>query len=289
MSAASGAGDRADLIGEYLATLRASLPGGPAETDLIVAEAEDHLRETVAAALAAGMTGREAQEAAISAFGPVRAVVQAHQATPGHLLRGRTPAAVLGDLTLAAWKLGSLALVATGASGLLMARVNHALGRVLTGQAFTEARFGWVSCAYLRSNWPHALNCVVAQGLNNVISEAALRVILGIIGVVAFAAYAVTRRLLRRRGRGPAVLLAGYFPALAAAVFGAGALTLYLAQITGHSYSVWVAAQVTVWGGEGPFLDCVIVATAVALGYALRSWWARRRLLSGRSRRLSAR
>jgi hypothetical protein len=63
---------------EYLDQLRASLPTRPGETSRILAEAEDHLRETVAAGLAAGLTEVEAQEAAISAFGSVRAVVRAH-------------------------------------------------------------------------------------------------------------------------------------------------------------------------------------------------------------------
>jgi hypothetical protein len=62
-----------DLIERYLAELRARLhtPGAV----LVLAEAEDHLRETAAAGLAIGMSEREAQEAAISAFGSVRAFV----------------------------------------------------------------------------------------------------------------------------------------------------------------------------------------------------------------------
>ena len=47
------------------------------------------------------MTEREAQEAGISAFGPVRAVVHAHQARRGRI------AAVAGDAGAAAWKLAS--------------------------------------------------------------------------------------------------------------------------------------------------------------------------------------
>jgi len=81
--------------GDYLDQLRASLPTKPAETSRILAEAEDHLRESVAAGLRAGLTETEAQEAAISAFGSVRAVVRAHQT-------GRTlVAAALRDGALA--------------------------------------------------------------------------------------------------------------------------------------------------------------------------------------------
>ena len=101
-----------DLIGAYLNQLRAGLRVAPDEAELILAEAEDHLRETAAAARAIGMTEREAQEAAISGFGPVRAVVHAHQTR-----RGRA-AAVAGDAAAAAWKLASLFVVAAGVSGL---------------------------------------------------------------------------------------------------------------------------------------------------------------------------
>ena len=68
-----------DLIAGYLAELYAGLRVPADEADLILAEAEDHLRETAAVGLAAGMTGLEAQRAAISSFGPVRAVLRAHR------------------------------------------------------------------------------------------------------------------------------------------------------------------------------------------------------------------
>jgi hypothetical protein len=55
-----------DPIQGYLAQLRASLR--TRDADRILAEAEDHLHETVSAGLAAGLTEREAHEAAISAF-----------------------------------------------------------------------------------------------------------------------------------------------------------------------------------------------------------------------------
>jgi hypothetical protein len=53
------------LIEEYLRKLRASLRTRPEETSRILAEAEDHLRESVAA----GLAETEAAEAAISSGG----------------------------------------------------------------------------------------------------------------------------------------------------------------------------------------------------------------------------
>lgn len=82
-----------DPVEDYLARLGRKLRGRDAE--LILAEAEDHLRETAAAGMAIGMTETEAAEAAVSAFGTVTAVVRAH--------RART-AGLAADLVLAAWR-----------------------------------------------------------------------------------------------------------------------------------------------------------------------------------------
>ena len=102
----SGAGT--DLITGYLAELRAGLWVPATEAELIVAEAEDHLRETAEVGMAVGMTELEAHQAAISSFGPVRAVVRAH--------RRRTVTA--GDAVMAAWKLTGLLATIVGAGGL---------------------------------------------------------------------------------------------------------------------------------------------------------------------------
>jgi hypothetical protein len=250
-----------DPIGPYLATLRASLRIAPGEAELIVAEAEDHLRETVSAGLAAGMTEREAQEAAISAFGSVRAVVRAHDSTPGYLVTGRSVTAVLGDMFLAAWKLAGLGLIAVGASGLVVALMNVTLGRVFTGQAPPGVRFPKADCAYWMRLWPTAPTCGAAHMLEASSDAVVLRFGAGIVGVALFEAYVIVHYLTRRRGHGPAVLLAGYFPLLATCVFGAGALSLGLAQLTGF----------TVSQGPGSYLSGAIVAAAVALAYGVRA------------------
>jgi hypothetical protein len=101
-------GTARDLIAGYLAELRAGLPVAPGQAELILAEAEDHLRETAAAGLAIGMTEREAQEAAISSFGPVRTVIRAH----------RSRAVTAGAAAMAAWKLAGLLAATVGAGGL---------------------------------------------------------------------------------------------------------------------------------------------------------------------------
>jgi hypothetical protein len=75
------------------------------------------------------------------------------------------------------------------------------------------------------------------------------------------------------------VLLAGYFPALAASVFGGGALVLALAQLTGF----------TVTAGPGQYLSGAIVAAVVAVAYALRARPVFRHLRRGFARYVRAR
>jgi hypothetical protein len=67
-----------DPIEDYLDQLYAGLRTTPRQARRIIAEAEDHLREAAAAGTEAGLSEQEAQEAAISSFGSVRAVVRAH-------------------------------------------------------------------------------------------------------------------------------------------------------------------------------------------------------------------
>ncbi len=131
----SGAGT--DLIAGYLAELRAGLWVPVAEAELIVAEAEDHLCETAAAGLAVGMTELEAQQAAISSFGPVRAVVRAH--------RRRTVTA--GDAVMAAWRLTGLLATIVGAGGLAAIFLLHSPTVWATGVRAVQDGPGVCQCS----------------------------------------------------------------------------------------------------------------------------------------------
>jgi HAAS domain-containing protein len=104
----------ADVTGPidgYLRELAASLRTPQPETRRILAEAEDHLHESMAAGLAAGLTETEAAEAAISSFGSVRAVVRAHQTRRGQA------AIVLDRLARTVW--GAAAVVALSLSAVV--------------------------------------------------------------------------------------------------------------------------------------------------------------------------
>lgn len=158
------------LVEEYLRQLRASLRTRPGETSRILAEADDHLRESVAAGRAAGLTETEAAEAAISSFGTVRAVVRAHQ-TP----RAQA-AAALGGLVMALWWLAGTVLTAVFAVGLVLVVVIAVQGPDGGGPDPTHPSLGQL--AYL----------VVACGL---------------LGLPLLGSYFRARRFLQRsRGRG---------------------------------------------------------------------------------------
>src|SRR5215469_7429891 len=205
----AGMSDPRDLVEAYLSDLRARLELDPEEAELVVAEAEDHLRETAACGLATGMTEHEAQLAAISAFGSVAAVVRAHASRPAGFIRGRTPAAILGDLILAGWKLAGAGLIAIGISGLVVALMNHAFGRAFTGQAPAGVSFQKADCAHWMSLWPAARTCAAAHMLEASSDAVVLRVGAGVVGVALLVAYGVVRYAQRRLRKGPVVVLAG--------------------------------------------------------------------------------
>jgi len=126
-----------DLIAGYLAELRSGLWVPAAEAELIVAEAEDHLRETASVRMAIGMTELEAYQAAISSFGPVRAVIRAH--------RRRNVTA--GDAVMAAWQLTGLLATTVGAGGLAAVFLLHSPLAWATGVRMVQDGPGVCQCS----------------------------------------------------------------------------------------------------------------------------------------------
>ena len=186
-------------VEEYLSQLRASLRTRPEQTSEILAEAEDHLRESVAAGLRAGMTEMEAQEAAVSAFGSVRAVARAHQT------RRAGAIAVLGGWTMTTTKLAGLSLLAFGATNLVLfatVKMTHPGVRPAPGTG------AW------------SLADPVLRGITA-----------GTAGLLLLAGCLIVRRFRRRWAA--AVRGAGYFPLVAAIFFGIGTLAQILLIISG--------------------------------------------------------
>lgn len=244
-------GQQADLVGAYLGELRARLRTRDAE--LVLAEAEDHLRESVAAGLAIGMSERAAQEAAISAFGSVRAVVRAHRRGKGQLA---------ADLAMSALNLGWVGLFSIAASGFVALAMNRLAGRSFVGGAPAGTRFSPARCQHWLSIWHGARTCAQAAMLESSSDAVSLRVLGGGIGGLALlSVYLLARRYWRRDGA--RVLPRGFFPLVAAGVFAVGALALVVCSVTGGPLGVPA--------GPGAYLSGALVALAMAAVYGLRA------------------
>ena len=248
-----------DLIEDYLDQLYARLRGSPRAGRRLLAEAEDHLRQGVADGVAAGLSEREAQEAAISSFGSVGAVVRAHQ-----VQRYRAPGlALLADLTLTAWKLGSIGLLAVGASGLVVAAMNRLFGRAFVAAVTPGTRLPAADCQHWLSIWPHAHSCSQAYMLESSSDAVSLRGAAGFAGLVLLAGYLAVRHVARRNGWSPGLLPEGFAPTVAVSLFGTAGLALaWLALMHGGGPS-----PVGGISGPGFYLSGAIVALAMAAWY----------------------
>lgn len=203
-------GDR-DPIQRYLDELRLSLR--IPEAGRILVEAEDHLRAATAAGIAEGLTEREAQQAAIAGFGPVREIVYAHQTRHGRV------AAVLADLAIALWRVAAFYLLAAFLLGLA--------GLLRPG-----------------SGCPTHASCKLPTLVPEPSALAALIfwAATGAAGLALLAAYFAVRRVQRHRGRVWSVPLGGYFPLAAAAASAAVGVGVLLLATTAHiTFGPWSA------------------------------------------------
>jgi HAAS domain-containing protein len=252
-----------DLIGEYLDELRRGLRALPGEAEVILAEAEDHLRETAGAGIAIGMAERAAQEAAISSFGPVRAVTRAH------LARAAGDAGAWVKATLAAWKLAALLLLAGGISSMAIVVLTGFAGWVtdagpmlMAGPGpyritYDHLTFNAVSGVWTQTIGFADLHLAYISGgnvtwLNQPFPGWHAAVVMAVTGVVLLTGYGLARR------RRPADPLAGLFPSVAVSVFGALALAFVV---------LGVHTRTGMYSRLGPV---IAVCLAITLGYAVR-------------------
>jgi len=229
-----------DLIARYLTRLRAGLRVPPERAEQILAEAEDHLRESAAAGAALGLTEADAQEAAIAAFGRVRAVTRAHR---------RPFSAALAEVGVAAMKLAAVYLLTVAAAGLCMLALERALLQLAAPPGWTVLT---APVDYART-----------IGVLLVSAAAGLALLAG------------CRQAGRRRARGPrwpggiapGALLGGYFP-LAAAVCMLALVIFVIPMLRSVKFPGEVYASAPVMPAATS-----VAAAAVALGYAARMAW----------------
>ena len=245
-----------DLVERYLDQLYVALRTRPREARRVLAEAEDHLRESVTEGLAAGLSERDAQEHAVSSFGSVRAVVRAHDAR----LRRLPTLAVLRDVFMAAWRLGAIGLVAVGVSGLIAWVMNAAFGRGFVGGTPGAVRYSAADCHHWLSIWTHAHSCAQAAVLENSSDAVSLRLAAGVIGLAALACY----HLARRRSRD--LLPDSFTPTVAMTLFGAAGLVL--AGISVDHTVLGMRSGLGTAAGAGFYASGAIVALVLAFRYA---------------------
>jgi HAAS len=240
-----------ELIEDYLDQLYAELRLPPREARRVLAGAADQLAAGLAEGLAGGLTEREAAEHAISSFGSVRAVVRAHQRRRRALPPGRLAA----GLAMASWQLAAAGLAAIGASGLIVALLNHTLGREFTGGTPTAAGLTAAACRRYLAGWPAAHSCGRAWMLEVSADAVTLRVAAGLAGLALLAGYLLARR------RVPPVLPPRLLPTAAVAMFGTAAAVLAWLALAGR------AAGVT--NGPGYYASGAIAALAAAFAFAV--------------------
>jgi hypothetical protein len=232
-----------DQIAEYLDQLRSGLLTSRRRAQLILDEAEDHLRESAAAGVAAGLTEAEAQQAAIASYGSVRAVVRAHAAA-----RPWRAVAVLGNVVLAAWKLASVYLLAVFATGLVWHLLAGSINRLM---GVTAVAPGVLLCR----------RCSVARGglalTSSLDPTSVVWLGAGVVGVVLIGVFALIRRWQQRGGRVRPLLPGRYSPMAGAIVF--FAFAAWLAWGWGRSDAPW-------WGLPDAGVT-LIAALALAVGY----------------------
>ena len=223
-----------DLIAAYLEQLRAGLRTTPERARQILAEAEDHLRESAAAGEAMGITERDAQEAAIAAFGGARAVARAHR---------RPVTAALAEAGMAVMKLGAVYLLTVSAIG---------WAGVLLGKLMVQIPV-----------WP-GTKIVLAPAVGYARTTGVLTV-LAAIGLALLAGY---RQAGRRWAGGTTVpsreLLGGFFPLVAMICMLIAALVviplLTTVSLPGESLA------------SAPGIPAAVIfgGVAVAIGYAIQ-------------------
>jgi hypothetical protein len=204
---------------------------------------------------------------------------RAHATRVTNFIRGRTPAAILGDLVLAGWKLAGTGLAAVCVSGLVVSLMNIVLGRAFTGQAPSGVSFRKADCAHWMALWPGARTCAGAQLLEASSDAVVLRAGAGVIGAALLVAYGTVRYVQRQRGRGPVVVLGWLFPA-------AGCLRLRRRRPGAGPGS---AHQLRRHPGTCTYLSGASVAAAGAVWYGSKARPTIRRLMRGWARYAGAR
>jgi hypothetical protein len=213
----------------------------------VLAEAESHLRDAVAA-------GMDAQEA-ISRFGDAPVVAAA-----SNRLSGTPLSVVVRQLLLAACLLAAIGFSAIGASALISGGMDAAFGPSFVAGDLPSITYTPARCDEYRSLAPHESSCRAAAARHHTNEVETTGIASGVLGLAGFGAWA----FLRRRWRAtPATgaLPHAFVPGVGAAVFGVAALALATQAVQSIG---WHSTD-----GLGQWLSQALVSGAVAGGFCI--------------------
>jgi hypothetical protein len=240
-----------DAVEEYLDRLFDRLAGTGRVGRRALAEAEDHLATSRDELVAAGVPTEEAARRAVTRFGDADRVASDLRAA------ARDFGGLVRQLVTSGWLLGAIGLVAIGLSGLLAGLMDLVGGAQFVagdtdGITYTASR-----CRDFIGYFP-GHTCNAAAALHHTTEVIVYRGAVGVLGLVALAAYAVVRRGPLAGARWAprpdlTALVATALFGLAAVVLGGPAL---LQAVIGDD------------AGTGAYLSAGIVAGLVALASA---------------------
>jgi hypothetical protein len=225
----------------------------PRELRHLVAEAEAHLRDDAAAGMATGLSGHEAELAAVERFGAASAMATAERQ------RLVTPLWALGrQFVLTGVVLGSIGAMAVGVSGVLSAVIKGIAGPRVVAAPLSGRLLSAGDCARWLGLDPAAHTCRAAATADWVNEVIWYRLALGLLGAVALIVFAMARRRSTTI-RGWSLLPPAISDTIAATLFGIGGLwTLGLgmeaiARSSGDGSGQWLSAAIVAAIAAGIF------------------------------------
>jgi hypothetical protein len=248
--------DQGDAVDRYLDALLIELRGRVAGVRRILDETEDHLRESIGAGVAEGLTVEEAERRAVERFGSPKLVAR-RMARGG---KAMPPVPVLAQVALVLVLVGGIALVGVGVSG----AVADGMGAVF-GKAFVSADTNGVTytpsrCADFLEYHPEARTCEAAATAHHFDEVVNYRLVAGVLGLGVLGAWWLARR---RRWLWPDAADAvpdGFGAVVGAALFGVAAAGLLFQSV----------GQIIVGGdssGIGEYLSGGLVAAVIAMAF----------------------
>ncbi|MDL9977962.1 permease prefix domain 1-containing protein [Microbacterium candidum] len=243
-----------DPIDDYLDDLFDRLEGTPAERRRMLNETETHLLDSADAFRREGMAQRDAERAAVAAFGDAPVISQAENR--------RSPRAILVATVTAAAQLGLYGFAAIG----LAALAARALAQLTSTQWVYGAPVGYsfpaARCAHWLAVQPTATDCSTAAALESSDDSFLFILSAAAIGLVVAAIVLGVARIARRGNTAAPRLPRAVVAAVGVTAFvGAGLALVVAAAADGMTRGIW---------GQGMLYADGVVALAFGILFLVR-------------------